>query len=144
LKIRLGKKQEQHDSAQEEWRQSAENTSRDKDQQDQPGVGERQESQQSPEHLDAFLQNGRKVVVAGVTRVPDKKLRYIVAGSTTKRSTGETKPIALCIDDNTTIMRRTGETAPLAVIQKLPEGGEVFVDGKLSKRGVIRAKRIVF
>jgi len=84
------------------------------------------------------------VVVAGVTRVPDKKLKYIVAGSTTKRSTGETKPIALCIDDNTTIMRRTGETAPLAVIQKLPEGGEVFVDGKLSKRGVIRAKRIVF
>jgi len=139
-----GKKQEQHDSAQEERRQSAENTSRDKDQLDQPGDGERQESQQSPEHLDALLQNGRKVAVAGVTRVPDKKLRYIVAGSTTKRSTGEAKPIALRIDDNTTMVRRTGETAPLAVIQKLPEGGEVFVEGELNKRGVIRAKRIVF
>jgi len=30
------------------------------------------------------------------------------------------------------------------VIQKLPEGGEVFVEGKLNKRGVLRAKRIVF
>ena len=84
------------------------------------------------------------MAVAGVTRVPDKKLRYIVAGSTTKRSTGEAKPIALRIDDNTTMVRRTGEPAPLAVIQKLPEGGEVFVEGKLSKRGVLRAKRIVF
>ena len=139
-----GKKQEQHDSAQEERRQSAEDASRDKDQLDQSGDGERQEPQQSLEHLDPLLQNGRKVVVAGVTRVPDKKLKYIVAGSTTKRSTGEAKPVALRIDEDTTIVRRTGRTAPLAVIQKLPEGGEVFVEGKLSKRGVMQAKRIVF
>ena len=136
-----GKKQEQHDSAQEEQRQSAEDAYRDKD---QPADEDRQGSQQSLERLEVFLQNGRKVVITGVTRVPDKKLKYIVAGSTTKRGTGDAKPVALRIDDNTTIVKRTGESAPSAVMQKLPEGGEVFVEGKLSKRGVMQAKRIVF
>lgn len=136
-----GKKQEQQDSVQEEQRQSAEDPSRDKDQSTDE---EQRESQQSLEHLDPLLQTGRKMVVAGVTRVPDKKLKYIVAGSTTKRSTGEAKPVAMRIDGDTTIVRRTGETAPLAVVQKLPEGGEVFVEGKLSKCGVLQAKRIVF
>jgi YegS/Rv2252/BmrU family lipid kinase len=140
----VGKKQEQHDSAQEEQRQSAEDASQDRDKLDPHTDEERQGPQQSLEHLEALSQNGRKVIVAGVARVPDKKLKYIVAGVTTKRSTGDAKPVALRIDDNTTIVRRTGESAPSAVMQKLPEGGEVLVEGKLSKRGVMQAKRVVF
>ncbi|HCJ33581.1 MAG TPA: hypothetical protein DHV65_04690, partial [Ktedonobacter sp.] len=89
------------------------------------------------------LQNGRKVSVAGVTRVQDKKLGYIIAGSTAKRSTGEAKPVAVHIDDDTTIVRRTGESASSAVLQKLPEGGDIVVEGKMSKRGVVQAKRVV-
>lgn len=132
-----GKIQEQHEAAQEEQKQSEDESSREGDQHTDEG------QQQTIEHLEALLQNGRKVSVAGVTRVQDKKLGYIIAGSTAKRSTGEAKPVAVHIDDDTTIVRRTGESASSAVLQKLPEGGDIVVEGKMSKRGVVQAKRVV-
>ena len=109
-----------------------------------------QNSQQSPEEQEQALEqvnlladHGRKVQVVGVAPNPEKKDTYIVAGTTTKRSTGETRPVAVCIDSNTTMIKRTGEHLPPGIARELQEGGSIVVEGKQSKRGVIRAKRVV-
>ena len=102
-----------------------------------------EEQQQALEQANALLDHGRKVKVIGATPNPGKKHTYIIAGGIAKRSTGENKPVAVSIDDNTTIIKRTGEHVPPAIARELPEGGEIVVEGKQSKRGVIRAKRVV-
>lgn len=101
------------------------------------------QQQQMLEHVDALLNNGQKVTVVGVTPNPNKKDAYIIAGSTPKKSTGENKPVAVTIDDNTTIIRRTGEHLQPSVAKELTEGSTIVVEGKQSKRGVIHAKRMV-
>ena len=68
---------------------------------------------------------------------------FIVAGSTTDEKTGEFKPVAVRIDRDTTLVRHTGERLLSIFSAALSEGGVIFVDGKKSKRGVIRAKRVV-
>ena len=74
---------------------------------------------------------------------PAKKDMYIVAGSVTKQRTGETRPVAVCIHKNATVIRQTGENVSPSVVSKLHEGETIVVEGKKSKRGVIRARRIV-
>ncbi len=101
------------------------------------------QQQQMLEHVDALLTNGRKVTIVGVTPNPNKKDAYIIAGGTPKKSTGENKPVAVTIDDNTTIIRHTGEHLPPSVAKELIEGSTIVVEGKQSKRGVIHAKRMV-
>ncbi len=101
------------------------------------------QEQQMLEHVDALLNNGRRVTVVGVTPNPAKKDTYIIAGGTPKKSTGENKPIAVTIDDNTTIIRRTGEHLQPSIAKELTEGSTIVVEGKQSKRGVIHAKRMV-
>ncbi len=109
-----------------------------------------QNNQQSPEEQEKALEqvnllvdDGRKVQVVGVAPNPEEKDTYIVAGTTAKRSTGENRPVAVCIDSNTTMIKRTGEHVPPATVRELQEGGLIVVEGKQSKRGVIRAKRVV-
>ena len=109
-----------------------------------------QNNQQSPEEQEKALEqvnllvdDGRKVQVVGVAPNPEEKDTYIVAGTTAKRSTGENRPVAVCIDSNTTMIKRTGEHVPPATARELQEGGLIVVEGKQSKRGVIRAKRVV-
>ena len=99
--------------------------------------------QQVLEHIDTLLDNGRKVQIVGAVPNPAKKDTYIIAGGTPKRSTSEIKPVAVYIDDNTTIIGRTGEHLPPSIANQLQEGGEIVVEGKQSKRGVIHAKRMV-
>jgi hypothetical protein len=89
------------------------------------------------------MEQGRKVTVVGASPNPDKKETYIIAGGTFKQSTGETKPVAVRVNGNTTVLRQTGETASPAVVQELQEGSEIVVEGKKSKFGVIPAKRVV-
>jgi hypothetical protein len=72
-----------------------------------------------------------------------KEDTYIIAGSATKQSTGEAQPVAVCIDKSTTVMRQTGEGVSPAVVPKLHESETIVVDGKKSKRGVMRAKHVV-
>lgn len=95
------------------------------------------------DEIDVILENGREVTVVGAGRNPEKKGGYIVAGSTSKKGTGETKPVAVRIDDKTLLVKRTGEPLPSASAAELSEGSEIVVEGKVSKRGVIRAKRVV-
>ena len=96
-----------------------------------------------PEQIDALLEHGRKVTVIGVGLNPERKGTCIVAGGTSEKKTGESKPVAVRIDHNTTLVRSSGEPLPAAFAAELPEGGVIVVEGKQSKRGVIRAKRVV-
>ncbi len=107
------------------------------------GKQSEQKQQGALEHVNALLEHGRKVTVVGVSPNPAKKDTYIVAGSATKQSTGEARPVALCIDKSTTVMRQTGEDVSPAVVPQLHEGETIVVEGKKSKRGVIRAKQVV-
>jgi len=102
-----------------------------------------EEQEKDLEQVKMFLENGRKVKIVGASPNPHKKDAYIVAGQVTKENTGEAKPVAVCIDDNTTIIKRTGEHATPAIVRELQEGGYMVVEGKKSKRGVIRASRVV-
>jgi YegS/Rv2252/BmrU family lipid kinase len=102
-----------------------------------------EEKQKELEQVKMFLEHGRKVKIIGAVPNPEKKGTYIVAGEVTKEMTGEAKPVAVCIDDNTTIIKRTGEQVTSAIVRELQEGGDMVVEGKKSNRGVIRASRVV-
>ena len=59
-----------------------------------------------------------------------------------KQRTGETKPLAIRIEEDAVLLR-TGELVPLADVLKVQSGAEVIVVGKKNKRGVIKAKRVL-
>ncbi len=109
----------------------------------QPATFSAGEQRQSREHLNTLVEHGRKVTVVGVTIHPDKKQTYIVAGTTSKKSTGETTPVAICIDDNTSLLKQTGELAAVFEVEHLQENAEIVVEGKKSKRGVIHATHVL-
>lgn len=128
--------------------QEDQNTQQQKDEPSQEqhqhnGKPSEQERQEALEHVKALLEHGRKVTVIGVSANPAKEDTYIVAGSATKQSTGGAQPVAVCIDKSTTVMRQTGEGVSRAVVPKLHESETIVVDGKKSKRGVMRAKHVV-
>ena len=81
--------------------------------------------------------------MVGAARNPHRKIAGIVAGTTTKNSTGESKPVAVRIEEGTTVVDGAGEPMPVGFVARLPEGSEIVVEGKQSKRGVIRAKRVL-
>lgn len=91
----------------------------------------------------ALLEHGRKVTVVAVGPNPARNGTCIVAGATARRETGESKPVAVRIDHNTGLVRPTGEPLPATSAAELAAGGVIVVEGKQSKRGVIRAKRVV-
>jgi YegS/Rv2252/BmrU family lipid kinase len=102
--------------------------------------------QQSPgdsEQMKEFLEKGRKVTVVGTATLSEKKHRYIIAGNTSQAATGDIKPVAIVIDKDTALLKRTGQLAGVDEVRQLPEGAEVVVEGKKSKRGVIHATRAV-
>ena len=105
------------------------------------GSGEAQ--RQGPDQIDALLELGRKVTVVGVAPNLERKGTCIVAGETSDQETGESKPVAVRIDNDTTLVRSTGERLSAGFAAELAEGGVIVVEGKRSKRGVIRAKRVV-
>ncbi|MGZ3630364.1 MAG: diacylglycerol/lipid kinase family protein, partial [Ktedonobacteraceae bacterium] len=97
----------------------------------------------SDEQRNALIEHGRKVTVVGVAIHPDKKQTFIIAGTTSKKSTGETIPVAICADDNTALLKQTGELALAGDVEHLQENTEIVVEGKKSKRGVIHATHIM-
>lgn len=90
-----------------------------------------------------LIAHGRKVTVVGVATHSEKKCAFIIAANTSKSGTGETLPVAIRIDERTVLLKRTGEPAAAADVQQLQEGAEIVVEGKKSKREVIRATRAV-
>lgn len=97
---------------------------------------------QRSEQIDALLENGRKVTVVAIGPDPERKGTFIVAGETSKKRTSESKPVAVRVDSSTTLVRQSGEPLPASEAD-LPAGSVMMVKGKQSKRGVIRAKRVV-
>ena len=97
----------------------------------------------SDEQRNALIEHGRKVTVVGVAIYPDKKQTFIIAGTTSKKSTGETIPVAICVEDDTTLLKQTGEFASAGDVEHLQENAEIVVEGKKSKRGVIHATHIM-
>jgi len=123
---------------------SAETEAEQKDEQQQKAVQRSEEEQQQDlEQIEALLDQGRRVRIAGVSAVPEQQETYILAGSVTKQSTGEERPVALRVDARTLVRKKTGEDLPLTAVSTLRAGDTLVVAGKKSKRGVIEARQIV-
>ncbi len=98
---------------------------------------------QDHELIEKLLQSGRKVTVVGKVPDPARKETYIIAGGSTKESTGEVKPVAVVVNAETAIFSREGERLLLSSVQEMHQGMLIIVEGKKSKRGVIQAARMV-
>ena len=96
-----------------------------------------------PAPIKTLIEHGRRVTVIAVGPDPEREGICIVAGQTAGRKRGGPRPVAVRIDHNTSLFRPTGEPLPAAFAAELPEGGELVVEGKQSRRGLVRAKRVV-
>ena len=108
---------------------------------EEPGDTEKEQPELAKAH--SLLEHGREVTVLGVASNSTKKLRYVIAGHTPKRSSGELKPVAVVVTGKTTILDRNGQQTFLSAVQELSEGAHITVEGRQSKRGVIKATRMV-
>ena len=98
---------------------------------------------ESTQLVDMLMEHGYKVKLIGVATMLDKKHTSILAGSMDNQRTGETMPVAVRIDEDTLVLSHIGERLPDALIQKVQDGAGVIAQGKKSKRGVIKAKRVM-
>lgn len=110
---------------------------------DQNGNSSDDVKKELPDLVGALLDNGRKVTVVGKAPLAGKKGTYIIAGGTTKASTGETRPVAVVVDKKTTVYNHQGDKLPAQAVEELQEGTTIVVEGDKSKRGVIGATRLV-
>lgn len=108
---------------------------------EEPDDAEKEQSELAK--ADALLEHGRNVAVLGVASNGAKKPRYVIAGHAPKRSSSELKPVAVVVTDKTTILDRNGQQVSLSAVQELQEGAHIDVEGKQSKRGVIKATRMI-
>lgn len=114
------------------------------DEQDQHNGKQSELDQQAAlERIKGSLEQARIVKVVGTSRNPAKKDGYIVAGSAIKQATGEALPIAVSINKGGIVSKQTGEEVPSERVSKLQEGASIVVEGKKSKRGVLRARHII-
>jgi hypothetical protein len=111
--------------------------------QDHNGNSSDEVKQEPSELVDKLLEDGRKVTVVGKAPLAGKKATYIIAGGTLKASTGETRPVAVLVNDKTTIYNHQGEKLSVQSVEELQEGAAIVVEGDKSKRGVIGATRLV-
>lgn len=93
--------------------------------------------------LEKLLKAGRQVVITGKVSNPAQPGSYIVAGTVTKASTGEARPVAVVITKSTEMFDHQGEKVTPEVVEQLKKDGMLVVEGKKSKRGVIKATRVV-
>ncbi|GAC1361343.1 MAG: hypothetical protein NVS2B12_21470 [Ktedonobacteraceae bacterium] len=106
---------------------------------------EEEASQELPSFIDFLLRSGRKVTMAGKVSDPARDQTFIIAGGLHNPLTDERRPVAVVINADTTILNRAGRymTSVSGVVGELEEGKLLVVEGKMSKRGVIHARRIV-
>ena len=104
----------------------------------------REKLQSEPTHLVKMLvEHGYKVKLTGVATMLDKRHTTILAGSTVNQRTGETRPVAVRIDEDTLVLSHTGELLPHVHVEKVRDGSVVIAHGKETKRGVIKAKHVM-
>ncbi|HEU5377595.1 MAG TPA: YegS/Rv2252/BmrU family lipid kinase [Ktedonobacteraceae bacterium] len=102
-----------------------------------------QATEQELTQIQGSLEQGQKVTVLGIVPNPAAKHAYIIAGSITRQDTGEVQPVAVQIDTHTLLRKQTGEHFLLEALPTLQTGHAILVEGKKSKRGVIRARQLV-
>jgi hypothetical protein len=107
------------------------------------GMRKSKDVRHQPQRLDAMLKHGKRVTVVGVGLNPERKTTYIVAGEISEKKTGPSKPVAVRIDHDTTLVGPTGQPLPITFAAGLLENTVIVVEGKQSKRGVVRAKRVI-
>src|SRR6266568_6096591 len=90
-----------------------------------------------------LIEHGYKVKLTGVATMQDKRQTSIFAGSMVNQRTGESRPVAVRIDENTLVLSYTGERLSHVHIGKVQDGAVVIVHGKKGKRGVIKAKHVM-
>ena len=98
---------------------------------------------ESRELMDTLLANGHQVTVKRVASQAQKQHTYIIAGTVPHRMSGDTIPVAICVDESVTILKHSGEHVPSSIIQELQAGAVIVAAGKKSKYGVIRTSHIV-
>jgi diacylglycerol kinase family enzyme len=103
-----------------------------------------QAQQDSQRHFQSTQKTAYEVTVIGVSPIPEKQHRYIVAGSYKKRDTDETEVVAVRINDHTLMLNSEGAHIPPTAIWELQEGEKIVVEGDKTKRGVIRASCVSF
>lgn len=95
------------------------------------------------EQIHTLLEKSKVVTFMGITPNPGKNNMYIITGITRKESTGDTKPVAVCITTDTKIYQRTGEPVEAVALEDVQAETELLVAGKENKRGVIQATSII-
>jgi len=102
-----------------------------------------QVAQELSGHVNEVLESGRKVTVIGKVADPRQSHTYIIAGDVARPISNDTRPCAVVVDEKTTIFSREGQQTGPEAIEDLQQMDVVVVEGRKSKRGVIRAKSIV-
>jgi YegS/Rv2252/BmrU family lipid kinase len=102
-----------------------------------------EEQIESQEQFATNLTHRHRVTVRGVASQPQKQHTYIIAGTVPHQMTGDTTPVALCVDESVSISRQSGEQVSIEMLQEMREGAVIIAEGKKSKYGVIRATRVV-
>lgn len=102
------------------------------------------EKKDLPESVQTLLEHGRRVTVVGKAPLAEKKATYIIAGNTPKPATGERRPVAIIVDEQTPVYSQQGDELPAPqAVENLQEETEIVVEGKKNKRGVIVATRMI-
>ena len=70
------------------------------------------------------------MTVVGKAPNPEKKDTYIIAGGSVKQATGETKPVAVVVNGDTTILNREGARVSLDAVRNVQEGMVLVVEGR--------------
>jgi YegS/Rv2252/BmrU family lipid kinase len=108
------------------------------------GKGHSKEAKPLPELVNALLERGRKVTVVGKAPDPDKPHTYIIAGHTPRQLSGDNRPVAVVVNDKTSLFDHDGQrVSPAALDERLQAGAEIVVEGSKNKWGVISAERVV-
>lgn len=103
-----------------------------------------QEEQKHLEQGEAQLKHGYRVEVIGVSRHPEHKKEFIIAGTLASPRPNEVQPVALRINQQTLVREHTGKCVSPEELARLRTGSVIVVEGKKGKRGVIRATQVMF
>lgn len=97
----------------------------------------------SSEEMEKLRRISRSIEIVGSTVNPQQPGSYILAGTLRQASTGDLKPVALVATHDTVVLDKEGKLLEIRVLEGLKQNNRVLVQGKKTKRNVIRATCIV-
>ena len=102
-----------------------------------------QEQPLSSQKVEALQKQGQTVRVAGVGPDPNQKDAFIIAGTYQHKNDDKLEPAVVCVDQHTLVLNQQGEQVAPLLVETLPEGKPINVEGKRNKRGVIHADYVM-